>query len=244
MYNMARILVAFVLAQGNFRDTYPPPESHAVRSHRERCLQIATPLPSRRMFVHSVALTHTRKKAALTGGTLRLERALDEKERELQMQRVETCALRERLRAIEGDSVTHRSNLNSGKGNNTNRQRGSINTSPPLLGSPWEGRGGGTAPFMDPEGSRPVSPDGWAVDAPARTGSTNDGTRHDYGIGGKNSRGRQLRGGSGGRGQSSGPPGAHSAILRPPRGYPGVEGGWLDQDVVLTAARVASGGGA
>jgi len=40
--------------------------------------------------------------AALTGGTLRLERALDEKERELQLQRVEIHGLREHLRAVEG----------------------------------------------------------------------------------------------------------------------------------------------
>lgn len=41
------------------------------------------------------------RQAALTGGTLRLERALDEKERELQLQRVEIHGLREHLRAVE-----------------------------------------------------------------------------------------------------------------------------------------------
>lgn len=39
--------------------------------------------------------------AALTGGTLRLERALDEKEREVQLQRVEIYGLKEHLRAVE-----------------------------------------------------------------------------------------------------------------------------------------------
>lgn len=39
--------------------------------------------------------------AALTGGTLQLERALDEKERELQLQRAEIHGLREHLRAVE-----------------------------------------------------------------------------------------------------------------------------------------------
>lgn len=39
--------------------------------------------------------------AALTGGTLRLERALDDKERELQLQRVEIHGLKEHLRAVE-----------------------------------------------------------------------------------------------------------------------------------------------
>lgn len=60
--------------------------------------------------------------AALTGGTLRLERALDEKERELQLQRVEMHGLREHLRAVE--AAARRSGSSPGDGSGAEKVPG------------------------------------------------------------------------------------------------------------------------
>lgn len=145
------------------------------------------------------------EQASLTSGALRLERALDEKERELQLQRAEIHGLRERLRAAE----TSKKECNS-VGNNANNQ-------------PCENEvisRAGTAPYPDPNESRPVSPEGCSVDnAPTRAGMENNGWKSKYRD----------------RGKNSAPPGAHLDILRPPRGYAGGVG-QADPELYVSAS--------
>lgn len=142
--------------------------------------------------------------ATLTGGTLRLERALDEKERELQLQRAEIHGLRERLRALEigerrAGCIADASGVSNAA---TRRASGVRSPSPPspFLGPTWYNAAGGAATYPEFDGSRPVSPEGMFVDvAPPRPKS------------GSNHRGRHF----GDVGAGSAPPGAHSAVLRP-----------------------------
>ncbi|CAM9583497.1 unnamed protein product, partial [Ectocarpus sp. 6 AP-2014] len=114
------------------------------------------------------------RRAALTGGTLRLERALDDKERELQLQRVEIHGLREHLRAVEA-AARGRATPGSAGGNPRLGVRSNGTMQPSSLLAPvWGGSGsgrGGTAPYPNEGGSRPVSAsDGWMDDQQAGGG--------------------------------------------------------------------------
>lgn len=185
--------------------------------------------------------------ATLTGDTLRLERVLDEKEREVQLQRGEINGLRERLRALGGlqntNGTTSRSCTPSspGGGGGGNLWRGGTNTiahphlaqnappSPSLLAPPWGGSGrGGTAPYPDAEGSRPVS--------------ASDAWGGDQARGGDGRAGRGVPGGLGAArvgGAASAPPGAHVAVLRGDAAGSG-RGNIVDSDLVLAASGIGA----
>lgn len=208
------------------------------------------------------------RQAALTGGTLRLERALDDKERELQLQRGEIHGLRERLRAansgtsqggsrnVWNDSLLSDSpsggNLRRGSGAMSNGGGiGNVQTPPSLLGPRWMGGGGGsggdgrgdTAPYPDPDGSRAVSPsDGWAVDQ-VRAVAESHLARDDLGGG---SGLRRATGAAGGRLSGGGGAGTASSVLPPGAHVPltrvGSMGG-MDLGLVLEASGVRAVGG-
>eukprot|EP00904_Undaria_pinnatifida_P011330 jgi/Undpi1/7327/HiC_scaffold_22.g09800.m1 len=191
--------------------------------------------------------------AALTGGTLQLERALDEKERELHLYRAEISGLRERLRTIDV-AARRASDINansryqpaalSAADNPQPRPGGNNGSYPPtgidnivdlpppsLLGPTWGGSGrGGTAPYPDAEGSRPISPsDGSPIDLTG-AGEAIVGGRFMGSLGG---------GGGGGAvgGAASAPPGAHVAVLR------GAGQGPVDPDLVVEPSGVRTGNG-
>lgn len=201
--------------------------------HCDHCTQTVflrftfPPLPQPQKKKSTCELPRKKTQACLTGGTLRLERELDEKDRQLQLQRAETHMLRERLRAIEaGDGGCGHRPRDSTTGGLGGRVEGSAPPTSSLLGASWgnndnPGRSG-TAPYPDPAGSQPVSPDGWGRANSTRTWSANSLNR------------------GGGRRPSAGstaPPGAHSSILR--QGCADGGGGALNpEELVISATRV------
>lgn len=166
---------------------------------------------------------------------LHLEQALDDKERELLLQRGKNSILRERLRALEDRQLnttastqfvtmtaTTRRQLNASLAvsststdDNTN---GDHQLPPSVLTQSWGGSGrGGTAPYPNGDESRPViSAAGWRV-GQSGGGECGAGERAVAGL-------------------SAPPPGAHVLVLR------GEAGGAVvpDQGLIVAASSVTS----
>ncbi|CAM9454352.1 unnamed protein product [Discosporangium mesarthrocarpum] len=163
--------------------------------------------------------------AAQSGESLRLERELDQKEREIQMQRSEIHTLREQLRQLGGSRpVGTGVSRGSSRGGGSGRVLTSMSSPSLLVGETLEnklqeGSARNSPPSHHP-GSVPVSREALRV-AMSRGGE-----------------GRAV-GAGGGAGWEAPPPGAHPRLVNPERNR-GAGTGEGDKDLILSASAMGA----